>query len=193
MYMSGELYQELYKRSYKMSDKQEAFDIYERIANRFPGSKYRAKAELATRNLSKQKTPKTASKKIKPARGKDKPGTATDTARDQYVKAETCYNSLRKNPKRQKYRHNWFSCIDKFQTVYDDDPSGAWAAAGLYKTAELYQELYKHSFKTSDKKQAVAIYKRITNDFFCWLMDRLTFSIPSIFLRARSISRLFNT
>jgi len=165
MYMSGELYWELYKRSYKMSDKQEALDIYERIVNRFPGSKYRAKAELAIRNLSKQKTPKTASKKIKLARGKDKPGTATDTARDQYVKAETCYNRLRKNPKRQKYRHNWFSCIDKFMAVYDDDPSGAWAAAGLYKTAELYQELYKHSFKTSDKKQAVAICKRITKDF----------------------------
>ena len=165
MYMSGELYRELYKRSYRISDRQEALDIYERIINRFPRSKYRAKAASAIRNLSKKKTQKTVSKKRKPESGKDKAGTATDTARDQYVEAEKCYNSLRRNPKRQKYRHSWLPCIDKFQAVYDNDPSGAWAAAGLYKTAELYQELYKHSFKTSDKKQAVTIYKRITNEF----------------------------
>ena len=87
------------------------------------------------------------------------------TAKDKYFKAENCYKKLRHSPKKQKYRENWLRCIKKFETVYRHDPSGPWAAAGLYKSGELYLKLYKHSFKKSDRKKALDIFKRISKDF----------------------------
>lgn len=90
---------------------------------------------------------------------------ATDTARYEFFKAERSYSNLCKSPEKQKYRDNWLLCINKFQAVYRDNPSGPWAAAGLYKSGDLYIELYKRSLKESDKKEALDIFKRITNQF----------------------------
>ena len=73
------------------------------------------------------------------------------TAKDIYLQADKKYLRLKKNPKLQKYRDQWFACIDLFKAVYRNDPNGPWAAAGMYKTGKLYYELYKHSFKKSDK------------------------------------------
>ncbi|MDO9565820.1 MAG: N-acetylmuramoyl-L-alanine amidase [Candidatus Desulfaltia sp.] len=86
-------------------------------------------------------------------------------ARDKYIKAEACYNNLCKNPEKQKYRHNWLNCIEKFQAVYKHDPSDPWAAAGLYMSGKLYQELYKRSYKKSDKKEALDLFERIVKRF----------------------------
>lgn len=44
LYMSGKIYLELYKRSQKTADKNEAVDNFERIIKKFPGSKYKSKA-----------------------------------------------------------------------------------------------------------------------------------------------------
>ena len=87
------------------------------------------------------------------------------TAKNKYYKAEACYKKLRHNPKKQKYRDKWLGCIKKFETVYRHDPKGPWAAAGLYMSGQLYQELYKRSFKTSDRKTATDIYDRIIAEF----------------------------
>ena len=87
------------------------------------------------------------------------------TARDKYIKAEVCYNKLCKSPKKQKYRHNWLNCIEKFQAVYRHAPSGPWAAAGLYMSGKLYHELYKKSYKKSDKKEAIDLFERIIKRF----------------------------
>ena len=75
------------------------------------------------------------------------------TARDKYYKAESCYKKLRNSPKKQKYRDKWLACIDKFKAVYRYDPSDPWAPAGLFMAGTLYQELYKRSFKKSDKEE----------------------------------------
>ncbi|MFH2218882.1 MAG: N-acetylmuramoyl-L-alanine amidase [Pseudomonadota bacterium] len=165
LYMSGQLYEELYKRSALPSDKKEARDIYERIIKRFPNSQYRKKAEKEIRGTPQKGQQASATKKERPPEQKANPDPAGMSERGQYAIAENCYDDLRKNPARQKYRDKWFSCIDKYQAVYDHDPSGPWAAAGLYKTGELYQELYKHSFKASDREQALNIYNQIVKDF----------------------------
>ncbi len=52
LYMSGNLYFELYKRSLKTSDKNEAIDIFERITKRFPDSKYVSKANAELKKIS---------------------------------------------------------------------------------------------------------------------------------------------
>ncbi|MBU4462421.1 MAG: N-acetylmuramoyl-L-alanine amidase [Proteobacteria bacterium] len=87
------------------------------------------------------------------------------TARDKYIKAEACYSNLCESPQKQKYRHNWLNCIEKFQAVYRHDPSGPWAAAGLYMSGKLYQELYKRSYKKLDKKEALDLFERIVKRF----------------------------
>jgi len=90
---------------------------------------------------------------------------SADTARKKYYRAEACYKKLRHSPKKQKYRANWLGCIEKFQAAYRHNPSGPWAAAGLYMSGMLYQELYRRSFKDSDKKAALDIYKRIIKGY----------------------------
>jgi N-acetylmuramoyl-L-alanine amidase len=87
------------------------------------------------------------------------------TAKDKYFKAETSYKKLRNNPQKYKYRHNWLSCIKKFQAVYKHDPKGPWAAAGLYMSGELYSKLYKLSLRESDRKEAIDIFERIVKQF----------------------------
>ena len=147
LYMSGKLYQKLYNLSLKDSDRQEARDIYERIIKRFPQSQYRQKAADAIKAFSKAQRPKAVDIKTRSSR--------PNRAKDKYVAAESCYNKLQKSSKKQKYRDQWLKCIDKFQAVYRHDPTGPWAAAGLYKSGELYQGLYKRSYKTSDKQEAL--------------------------------------
>ncbi|MFO7556385.1 MAG: N-acetylmuramoyl-L-alanine amidase [Desulfobacterales bacterium] len=92
-------------------------------------------------------------------------GLPAATARDKYYQAEACYKKLRHNPKIQKYRDKWLSCIKKFDAVYRHDPGGPWAAAGLYMSGKLYGELYKRSFRPSDKKTAIDIFNRIIKRF----------------------------
>lgn len=87
------------------------------------------------------------------------------TARDKYYKAERCYKKLRHNPRKQKYRDKWLNCIKKFEAVYRHNPDGPWAAAGLFMSGQLYQELYKRSFKRSDRETAIDIYERIIREF----------------------------
>ncbi len=61
LYMSGELYWELYKRSAKSSDKKEATDAFERVTTNFPQSVYKRKADEALLMLAGTKKDSPAS------------------------------------------------------------------------------------------------------------------------------------
>jgi N-acetylmuramoyl-L-alanine amidase len=157
LYMSGKLYHQLYNISLLDSDKKEARDIFERTIKRFPQSQYRQKAADAIGAFSKAQSPKAVDIKTRSSR--------TNQAKDKYVAAKSCYNKLQKSSKKQKYRDQWLKCIDKFQAAYRHDPTGPWAAAGLYKSGELYQGLYNRSYKKSDKQEALDLYERIIKHF----------------------------
>ena len=131
LYMSAKLYQELYRHSLKGSDRKEALDIYERIVKRFPQSQYRQKAQKAIRAFSSSKHAKVDSRGSRTSK--------STAAKGKYFAAEKCYDRLLKSAKKQKYRDQWFACIDKFRAVYRHDPSGPWAPAGLYMAGKLYQ------------------------------------------------------
>lgn len=73
LYMSGELYHELYKRSSKKSDKREALDLYGRIVKHFPRSQYRKKAADAIDSFSRGEPRKVASEAVKPQKIEEKP------------------------------------------------------------------------------------------------------------------------
>ncbi len=83
------------------------------------------------------------------------------TPKQQYYQAEKAYATLKKNTRYQKYRDKWLACIDKYQKVYRLDPSGPWAAAGLYKSGILYLELHTRSYLDADRKEAVNVFQRI--------------------------------
>lgn len=86
-------------------------------------------------------------------------------AKNKYLKADRCYKSLRNNSARQKYRQYWIECIQKFDEVQREDPSGPWAPAGLYMSGTLYYELYKRSGKAADKNEAIDCFERIIKKF----------------------------
>lgn len=91
-------------------------------------------------------------------------GMAADP-RESFFRAQNCYENLREHPKKQKYRSNWFTCIEKFRSVYNLEPHGRWAPAGLYMTGKLYLELHKKSYLGADLREAEDLFRRITLRF----------------------------
>lgn len=94
------------------------------------------------------------------------PGTASaETARDQYFQAENAYNKMLESPSQHKYRHHWLRVIREFQKVYDRDPDGPWAAAGLYRTGLTYIELYRRSGLTADRDAGIERLRQVGRKF----------------------------
>ncbi len=87
------------------------------------------------------------------------------TARQLYLAAEECYKALQNNPRKQEYRSYWLECIEKFQKVHQQSPTGPWAAAGLYQAGCLYVELHRHSGVEADIQAAEQIFERIVHDY----------------------------
>ncbi len=85
--------------------------------------------------------------------------------RDAYFDAEDCWRSLRQDSQKMKYRHNWMRCIKKYHSVYEQEPEGPWAAAGLYMSGKLYVQLSRFSGLQSDKAEALDIFERIVKNY----------------------------
>ncbi|MGD9733780.1 MAG: tol-pal system YbgF family protein, partial [Desulfamplus sp.] len=83
------------------------------------------------------------------------------TPEEQYNSATNSYESLKKSPERQQYRHNWLNCIQKFSDVYSNNPNHSLASSGMYRSAELYLGLYKISGMEKDKIEAIDLLNRI--------------------------------
>lgn len=83
------------------------------------------------------------------------------TAKERYAQADSCYHKLLNSPEKQKLRQNWVKCIEEYQAVYKLEPDGPMASAGLYMVGYLFDELYRVSKKTADKKEAIDCYERI--------------------------------
>lgn len=93
------------------------------------------------------------------------PAAAGATAKERYLSADACYQKLIKNERKKKYRDNWLKCINKFDSVYRYDPSGSWAAAGLFMSGRLYGELYGLSYSKKDKAKALDYFKRVIKGY----------------------------
>ena len=90
---------------------------------------------------------------------------AEKSPKSQYYQAESSYKLLLRDQKKQQYRHNWLQCIQQYQEVYTIDPSGPWAAAGMYKTGVLYTKLLRWSNKEEDRKEAIDIFEKIIKQY----------------------------
>ena len=90
---------------------------------------------------------------------------AADDARRQYFRAENAYTKLLDTPGQRKYRHHWLRVIREFRAVYDQDPDGPWAAAGLYRTGATYLELFRRSGRTADRDAGIERLRRVLREF----------------------------
>jgi N-acetylmuramoyl-L-alanine amidase len=82
-----------------------------------------------------------------------------------YFEAEKCHATLKGDIELKKYRSNWLNCIGQFENVWRMDPEGPWAAAGMYKTGELYRELYGYSHSPADDKKADDIFREVARRY----------------------------
>ena len=87
------------------------------------------------------------------------------SAKKQYLDGNRAFRHLQNHPEEQKYRDNWLKCIDKFQRIFLDMPQSPWAAAAMYRSAQLFLELYKHSYTVHDKQEAIDLLQRITRRY----------------------------
>lgn len=87
------------------------------------------------------------------------------TAESKFFAAERCYQQLRHNAAQQKYRDRWLRCINKYLSVHKHAPRGKWASAGLYHAGVLYAELYKRSYFSGDKKEALDLFDRVIRGY----------------------------
>lgn len=93
------------------------------------------------------------------------PAWADPSGNQAYQQAEACYAKLINNPEKQKFRHNWQSCIDRYKFVYKSNPKGLRASGSLYMAALLTEEMYRVSLLPSDKQEAIDLYNRTINRF----------------------------
>ena len=84
---------------------------------------------------------------------------------DAFFEAEACARELRKSSPKIKPRSNWSECINKFQSVYRQDPKGPWAPASLFHSGVLYMELYRVFRNDADKKAAADLLEQVQKKF----------------------------
>lgn len=148
LYNAGLLYLELAKRSYLNADRQEAVDLFQRVIQRFPKSRYTPKSKAQLAKLKKPVAPSRPS----PAKAK-------------FKTANVVHKRLMNSPAKQKYRDQWEKAIDRFQDAYRADEKGPYAAESLYRVAELYKGLSEKSKRKSDRDRATDIFRQVSDQF----------------------------
>jgi N-acetylmuramoyl-L-alanine amidase len=90
---------------------------------------------------------------------------ATDRIEYEYRRAQSSLERLQKSRQKQKYRHNWLGCIDKFKAVYSAQPNGRWADDAIFMVGRLYSQLYRHSYAKKDKVESLDYFNRLLKRF----------------------------
>ena len=148
LYHAGLLYLELAKRSYLAADRQEAADLFQRVIQRFPKSRYTPKSKAQLAKL----------KKTSPA---PKPSAAAVKLK----KAHAAYQRLLADTKKQMRRDQWEVCIGLFRSAYNADKRGAHAAESLYMVGLAYQGLSEKSKRSADRDLAEDTFQLVKARF----------------------------
>jgi N-acetylmuramoyl-L-alanine amidase len=151
LYRAGELYLKLHRWSSQTRDLGAAKELFEQIRGDYPKSRYKPRA---VKQL-------TALRKKMAAAEKDPRKEAHERAKRRLQKAKASYNALLNSTRHQKYRDRWLACISAFQEAYQEAPDGPQAAEALYLTAEAYANLYKRSFRGSDRAKSKTAYQDV--------------------------------
>jgi N-acetylmuramoyl-L-alanine amidase len=163
LYLTGHLYDKLYRHSEKKSDYKKAEEYFQKLLKRFPVSKYRDRTFKALRELHAM-NPVDANFHTECLRPQKKAITNVSKekeARGKFFKAEHCARTMQQDASETQ----WIGCIKSFYEVYKCDPDGRWAAAGLFQTSVLYQKLYHHMQNKAYAKQSEKILKSILEHY----------------------------
>lgn len=80
-------------------------------------------------------------------------------------KADKCRKSLYQSEQKKRYRHNWLSCIQNYENITLRYPKSDEAAWSLYRSGQMYTELYKYSGIDSDLDEAIKHYERLVKEY----------------------------
>ena len=99
-----------------------------------------------------------------------------------FKSAEECQKNLYASKEKQKYRHNWILCIERFQAVAHRFPQSEHAPRSLFLAATMHSKLYVISGREQDLDEAVKLYRllRIGTRRAIWRMTPSTGSARSI-------------
>ncbi|PKN64032.1 MAG: hypothetical protein CVU57_16650 [Deltaproteobacteria bacterium HGW-Deltaproteobacteria-15] len=96
--------------------------------------------------------------------------------------AEQCQKSLYASKEKQKYRHNWILCIERFQSLAHRFPQHEHAARSLFIAATMYTKLHVFSGKEQDLDEAIRLYKHVSERYAeSNLADDAQFKIGEIY------------
>jgi N-acetylmuramoyl-L-alanine amidase len=99
-------------------------------------------------------------------------------------KARVCTEHLYKSPAKKKYRHNWETCIRRYEKVYKAFPNTGEAACALFGAGELWAYLYRYSSRDSDIDRAVSLYRELVERYKDHsLADDAQYRLGEIFYR----------
>lgn len=152
LYQAGQLYIELFRRSYLQADREEAIQRFAQLSQRYPKSRYAPKAQAARQALNSSGREKDDNPPLSPAH-------------KMYKAAQTQYQRLQKEPGLRKYRHNWLKCIEQYRSAFQKDPQGPLAAAALYGLARSYSDLHRYSGLEVDQIQARNTFQDLIRQF----------------------------
>lgn len=147
LFKAAQLYEGLYGHSFRDDDLREAAVLYHQVIKQYPDSAYHERAAKALAGLPERVKGDTAG------------------AKNAYMEAESAYFALRGNPEKRKYRSYWMKVIQGFKKVTRLDPAGPWAAAGLYMTGIVYEDLYRFSCNSGDRQTFREIFQQVVKDY----------------------------
>jgi len=79
--------------------------------------------------------------------------------------AEECTKKLYRSKAKKKYRHNWESCIKRYEKTYKTYPGTDEAAQALFAACKLWTNLYGYSGRNSDIDTAVSLYRKMVEKY----------------------------
>ena len=182
LYLTGHLYDRLYRHTMEKNDYQEAEKNFNSLLKKHPGSKYR---ERTLNSLSKlhDKNPTFAdyhTECFKPQKKQINDVAKEKEAREKYFKAENCSKNIIANASETE----WLRCVQRFREVYQCDPEGQWAAPGLFQSALLYQKLYNITKKQKYADRFESLLKGIIRNYpeniYC---DKAAYAIEEYFIQ----------
>jgi N-acetylmuramoyl-L-alanine amidase len=100
---------------------------------------------------------------------------AMASAKDEYARGVSAFNSLVSNEKRAGLRAEWEAVMKPFQRSLAADPKGEYAPKSMFFLGRSLEELSRRSFAGSDRKAALDAYDRLLAAFpkHSWADDAL--------------------
>lgn len=82
-----------------------------------------------------------------------------------FKSAEESQNVLYASKEKQKYRHNWILCIERYQAVAHRFPQSEQAPRSLFLAAAMYGRLHVFSGREQDLDEAIRLYRHISERY----------------------------